>query len=59
VVHVEQLGADTNVYLDTEAAGLLTVRIFGQYRIEAGAQVYATPDSGKIHRFDGEGRAIR
>ncbi|MGQ5718533.1 ABC transporter ATP-binding protein [Pseudochrobactrum asaccharolyticum] len=59
VVHVEQLGADTNVYLDTETAGLLTVRIFGQYRVEPGTIIYATPDSDKIHRFDGEGRAIR
>ncbi|KAB0538954.1 ABC transporter ATP-binding protein [Pseudochrobactrum saccharolyticum] len=59
VVHVEQLGADTNVYLDTETAGLLTVRIFGQYRVEPGTVIYATPESDKIHRFDGEGRAIR
>lgn len=59
VVHVEQLGADTNVYLDTEKAGLLTVRLFGQYAVEAGAVIYASPDMDKIHRFDGEGRAIR
>ncbi|WP_439272239.1 ABC transporter ATP-binding protein [Pseudochrobactrum sp. HB0163] len=59
VVHVEQLGADTNIYLDTEAAGLLTVRSFGQYHIAPGSEIYASPDSAKIHRFDGEGRAIR
>ncbi|WOC14680.1 ABC transporter ATP-binding protein [Pseudochrobactrum sp. MP213Fo] len=59
VVHVEQLGADTNVYLDTEEAGLLTVRIFGQYAVEPGSVIYATPVKDKIHRFDGEGRAIR
>jgi len=29
VIHAEHLGADTNLYLDTEQAGLITVRLFG------------------------------
>ncbi|TIV72568.1 MAG: sn-glycerol-3-phosphate ABC transporter ATP-binding protein UgpC, partial [Mesorhizobium sp.] len=34
VVHAEHLGADTNLYLDCEKAGMLTVRIFGVYNAE-------------------------
>ncbi len=34
VIHAEHLGADTNLYIDTEKAGLLTVRIFGVYNAE-------------------------
>ena len=44
VIHAEHLGADTNLYLDTEKAGLITVRIFGVYDAEAGATLFATPD---------------
>ena len=36
VIHAEHLGADTNLYIDTEKAGLITVRIFGVYNAEAG-----------------------
>ncbi len=53
VVHVEHLGADTNVFIDTQDAGLLTVRLFGEYPAEAGAMIYATPDPNRIYRFDG------
>ncbi|TIY10455.1 MAG: sn-glycerol-3-phosphate ABC transporter ATP-binding protein UgpC, partial [Mesorhizobium sp.] len=42
VVHAEHLGADTNLYLDCEKAGLITVRIFGVYNAEPGATLYAT-----------------
>ena len=58
VIHAEHLGADTNLYLDTEKAGLLTVRIFGVYDAEPGATLYVTPDPEKTYRFDKEGRRI-
>jgi len=58
VVHAEHLGADTNLYLDTEQAGLLTVRIFGVYDAEPGATLYATPHPEKTYRFDADGRTI-
>src|SRR5262249_13834318 len=32
VTHVEHLGAETNVYLNCNGAGLLTVRLFGHHR---------------------------
>jgi multiple sugar transport system ATP-binding protein len=59
VAHVEHLGADTNIYLDTAEAGLITVRIFGEYPAEPGATIFATPDPAKIFRFDAEGNRIR
>jgi multiple sugar transport system ATP-binding protein len=59
VTHAEHLGADTNLYIDTEKAGLLTVRIFGVYDAEPGAGIYATPDPARIYRFGADGRVIR
>jgi multiple sugar transport system ATP-binding protein len=58
VVHAEHLGADTNLYLDTEKAGLLTVRIFGEYRVDAGATLYATPDPTRTYRFNEAGAVM-
>jgi len=58
VVHAEHLGADTNVYVETERAGLLTARIFGVYEAAPGTVVYATPEPGKTFRFGPEGRVI-
>ncbi len=58
VVHAEHLGADTNVYLDSEKTGLITIRIFGEYRVEPGATLYATPDPARTYRFDEQGKAV-
>ncbi|TPI28156.1 ABC transporter ATP-binding protein [Mesorhizobium sp. B3-2-1] len=58
VVHAEHLGADTNLYLDCEKAGLITVRIFGVYDAEPGATLYATPDPAKTYRFGADGKTI-
>ncbi|MEW6631259.1 MAG: ABC transporter ATP-binding protein, partial [Pseudomonadota bacterium] len=55
VVHAEHLGADTNLYLDCEKAGMLTVRIFGVYNAEPGSTLYATPDPAKTYRFGADG----
>ncbi|TGQ40777.1 MULTISPECIES: ABC transporter ATP-binding protein [unclassified Mesorhizobium] len=59
VVHAEHLGADTNLYLDCEKAGLITVRIFGVYNAEPGATLYATPDPAKTYRFGADGRVMK
>ena len=59
VVHVEHLGADTIVYLESEKAGLLTVRLFGEHRYAPDDIVHASPDRASIHRFDANGQAIR
>jgi multiple sugar transport system ATP-binding protein len=58
VIHIEHLGADTNVYLETEKAGLITIRIFGEYRAEPGATLYATPDPARIYRFNESGTVM-
>jgi multiple sugar transport system ATP-binding protein len=59
VVHAEHLGADTNLYLDCEKAGLITVRIFGVYDAEPGATLYATPQPGKTYRFGADGKTVK
>ncbi|WP_242216917.1 ABC transporter ATP-binding protein [Shinella zoogloeoides] len=59
VVHVEHLGADTIVYVESDKVGSFTVRLFGEHHYEVGDTVYATPAAGQTHRFDAEGRAIR
>jgi len=59
VVHVEHLGADTIVYLESETIGLLTVRLFGEHAYEPDDVVYASPNGGATHRFGEDGNAIR
>jgi multiple sugar transport system ATP-binding protein len=58
VIHAEHLGADTNLYLDTETAGLLTIRIFGVYDAEPGEALFVTPDAGRTYRFGADGKRI-
>ncbi len=58
VIHAEHLGADTNLYLDCEKAGLITVRLFGVYNAEPGATLHATPDPARTYRFGPDGRTL-
>ncbi len=59
VVHVEHLGADTIIYLESEQCGLITARLFGEHKYEPDEIVYATPDTAHMHRFDANDQAIR
>ena len=59
VVHVEHLGADTIIYLESEQCGLITARLFGEHKYEPDQIVYATPDTANMHRFDANDKAIR
>ena len=59
VVHIEHLGADTIVYLESEKVGLVTVRLFGEHHYAVDDVVYTTPAAGQMHRFDLNGQAIR
>ena len=59
VIHVEHLGADTIIYLESETTGLLTARLFGEHQYEPDEMVYATPDANQMHRFDVNDKAIR
>lgn len=58
VVHIEQLGADTNLYLSNEKIGLFTARLFGEHYHAPGAKVFATFDKDKRYLFDADGKAI-
>ena len=58
VLHAEHLGADTILYLDSEEAGLITVRLFGEHRFTADDLLYASPDEGRIYRFGPDGRTL-
>ncbi|WP_254689264.1 ABC transporter ATP-binding protein [Shinella daejeonensis] len=59
VAHVEHLGADTILYLESEKAGIVTVRLFGEHHYHPGEEVFATPAGEQMHRFGADGRAIR
>ncbi|MBP0577895.1 ABC transporter ATP-binding protein [Labrys sp. LIt4] len=59
VVYAEHLGADTYLYLDTEKAGSITVRLSGEYRVEPGETIHATPDPARTLRFDENGKRLR
>ncbi|WP_309085156.1 ABC transporter ATP-binding protein [Chelativorans sp.] len=58
VIHVEHLGADTILYLDTEQAGLVTVRLFGEHRFAPDDILFVTPQPQRIYRFDADGRVM-
>ncbi|SKA06199.1 ABC transporter ATP-binding protein [Consotaella salsifontis] len=58
VVHAEHLGGDTNLYVETEKAGLITARLFGEYQAAPGATVHLTPLPGRMLRFDETGKTI-
>ena len=55
----EHLGSDTFLHVTTEGIGTLTVRATGEFSVSYGDQVYVTPDSSKIHRFEESGVAIQ
>jgi multiple sugar transport system ATP-binding protein len=58
VIHVEHLGAETIVYLESEKAGPLTVKLFGEHAYAVDDLVHASPN-GAMHRFDAGGKVIR
>jgi multiple sugar transport system ATP-binding protein len=58
VVHVEHLGADTNLYVQSAAAGMITVRLFGEQQFEQDAPVFVSADERHIYRFDADRRTI-
>jgi multiple sugar transport system ATP-binding protein len=58
VIHVEHLGADSNIYLDFEGAGLVTVRENGESDYEVGEIVHVTADPKKRTYFDAAGMTV-
>ena len=58
VSHAEHLGADTMLYVEVPEVGMLTARVPGEAGHDVGDLVGLTPWDGKVHRFDGDGKAI-
>ncbi|GLS86192.1 sugar ABC transporter ATP-binding protein [Cypionkella aquatica] len=59
VSHVEKLGGETLVYVNAEAQGLLTVRLFGEHNFNVGEAVHITPDASRAFHFDANGQRLR
>lgn len=55
----EHLGSDTFLKVDAGALGILAVRASGEVNLHHGDTVRMSPQAGKIHRFDKNGKAIR
>jgi multiple sugar transport system ATP-binding protein len=54
----EHLGSDTFLYVDASEIGMLTARSVGELGLRTGDRVRLLPDSGRIYRFDRDGKAI-
>ena len=59
VSHVEKLGGETLVYVNTPAQGLLTVRLFGEHDYAVDETAYLTPDPARAFHFDVGGLRMR
>jgi multiple sugar transport system ATP-binding protein len=55
VSHVEKLGGETLVYVQTDAHGLLMVRLFGEHDFAVSEPVHLTPDPARVLQFDAQG----
>jgi multiple sugar transport system ATP-binding protein len=58
VSHVEQLGGETNIFVRTEAHGLLTVRRFGEHAYSVDETVHLTPEAARRFLFDESGARL-
>ena len=59
VSHVEKLGGETLVYVNTPIQGLLTVRLFGEHDYAVDETAYLTPDPARTFHFDADGLRLR
>ena len=58
VSHIEHLGADTNLFVDCDDAGLIAARLPGEQNFDIDAVVNLQFADGRIYRFDDNGRSI-
>ncbi len=58
LVHVEHLGADTNLYLDGPRTGPITVRAFGEVSHAPGTRLFVSALPNRVYRFDSEGKSL-
>ena len=54
----EHLGSDTFLRVNVPGTDMITVRADGEVGLRHGDTVYLTPQSGKIHKFGADGKAI-
>ena len=59
VSHVEKLGGETLVYVNTPAQGLLTIRLFGEHDYAVDETAFLTPDQARAFHFDAAGLRMR
>jgi multiple sugar transport system ATP-binding protein len=52
VRHAEHLGSDTYLYVRTDTAGELTVRVAGEAQAAVGERIGISPAPATLHRFD-------
>ena len=55
----ESLGSDTFLHVDGGQLGMITVRASGESTFKPGDKIWLTPEKGRLHRFDANGKAIR
>ena len=54
----EHLGSDTFLRVQVEGLGMITVRTGGDSGLRHGDAVCLTPQPGRVHRFDADGKAM-
>ena len=59
VIHTENLGADSYVYLDMGQEEPVVVRLDGAAAYQSGTVLKVSPQDERIHRFDAAGKPIR
>jgi multiple sugar transport system ATP-binding protein len=58
VRHAERLGSDTYLYVRTQSAGELTIRVVGETAAAVGDNIGLAPLPAALHRFDDNGARI-
>ena len=59
VIHTENLGADSYVYLEMGTEEPVVVRLDGANSYKSGDTMHVSPMEDRIHRFDAAGKPIR
>lgn len=59
VMLAEHLGSDTFLHVDAGQRGTLVVRASGEFPVGPGGKIWMTPQRGRLHRFDKDGRTLK
>ncbi len=54
----EHLGSDTFLHVDGGQRGMLVVRAAGESTFNPGDKIWMTPEKGRVHHFDGNGKVV-